>query len=167
MVAPLAGQGRPVEVGVDAAFKWIAPSDDEPAGQTALEFPVHALRLGIGVTQFISIETSGFFERTSSDGGESSMQVLLFPSVVLSGGAEAGAGAFLAVGIGIAHARSVGGLDSRSATQLGLGGQFGLRVFLSRAFALRGSLGLTQWREAEFLPASKYFAFLLGFSAFP
>jgi hypothetical protein len=165
LAAPLAGQDHPVEVGVDAAVKLISVSDGARA-QTRIEFPVDALRIGIGVAPYLAIEISGSFDRTTED-DDSEAELFLFPSVVLSGSADGGVGAFVALGAGMRHVRSDDGVVSQSDTQLGFGGQFGLRAFPSESFAIRLALARTHWLDAELLPSLEMFTFTVGFSAFP
>ena len=80
--APLAGQDRPVEVGVDAAIKLIAVSD-EPESRTKIEFPVHAVRVGVEVASPFAVEISGSFDHLR-EGDAWSTRLLVFPSVVRS-----------------------------------------------------------------------------------
>ncbi|MFQ5529664.1 MAG: outer membrane beta-barrel protein [Gemmatimonadota bacterium] len=156
--APASAQ---VEIGVDAGLTSTRV-DGSRLDVVQVDIPVQRLRVGFFVTPTVQLEPSIGYSRVEVDGIASSTLQLGTDLLVHLGRDPYAPQVYIAAGPSLLRADFGAGEE----TQVGVGGDLGLKLPAGGWMAVRLGVGYTRWLENDTLFGADEFGAFFGFSVF-
>jgi len=161
LLVAAAPAGAQVEIGVDAGLSSTRV-DGSRLDVVQVDIPVQRLRVGFFVTPTVQLESSLGYSRVEVDEIASSTLTLGTDLVVHLGADPYAPQVYIAAGPSILRTDFGAGEE----TQLGVGGDIGLKLPAGDWISARLGVGYTRWLENDTLFGADEFGVFFGFSVF-